>query len=634
MVPDTYEAMLIITSNDPANPSLQLSATMDVTGTVNHAPSIVPPDVLNFDKNGSLSVDFSPYVSDPDSDPLTLQYSGNSNVFVAINGLMVSFSAAQNWTGSELIGFTVSDGSLSASASLTVQVDPVNVPAWNPVVYPNNPATILGIVTFNGIACNLNDVVGVFVGSECRGTAEVVTNSGSAYVTLLANLAANGETIGFKVWDYETQATYPVVETYSVNFGQVLGDPVPLPINAVEFIGPISSIDPSVLAFGEVEAGQSSVLQFTISNSGDQALTGTITTPAAFSVALATGRGNAFQAAQSGSKAQRNALPYSVAPGTSSSFNVSFNPVAAQLYEGSITITGNDPAAPQTSINVSGSGFTYPNLSLDTDHIHAELTYGSTGEASFSIANTGSRVLNYELAESPAVDWLSASPSSGSIAATPQTITLTFSTGTMLPGDYQTTLLITSNDPGEPEAQISVDINIENDLPVLALPEACNFTMTETLFMDFLPYVSDVNGQDLSIGCAGNTNIGVQIDGMGVTFSAVADWYGCELITFWLFDGMDYVYDAMEVTVELVVPEAPVLDPITEVDPDTGVALSWQPVQFATEYQVWRSLEGPLSGFVLIATCSDPSFIDSFTHEKAFYMIKAVNNPITKGGSK
>jgi len=318
MLPGTHEAMLTIHSNDPINSSLEVSATMDVTGTVNHAPSLALPDAVSFDKNGSLVMDFSAYASDPDSDPLTLQASGNSNINISINGLQVTFTAAQNWTGSELISFSVSDGHLSASDTMTIFVDPVIGPNWPVVTYPNNSATVYGLVTINNVPCQLNDVVGVFVGSECRGTAEVSTNAGNAYVTLLANLAANGETIAFKVWDYETQTTYPVVATYVANFGQVLGSPTPIPINGVE----------------------------------------------------------------------------------------------------------------------------------------------------------------------------------------------------------------------------------------------------------------------------------------------------------------------------LVVPETPVLDPITEVSPDTGVGLSWQPVQYATEYQIWRSLSSPVSGFELIATTTDPSFIDALTHDKAFYMIKAINNPITKGSSK
>jgi len=633
MLPGTHEAMLTISSNDPLNPSLEVSATMDVTGTVNHVPSIVLPDFFSFDKNGSLQVDFSPYVSDPDSDPLSLQASGNTNVNVQISGLLVTFTAAQNWTGSETLSFTVSDGSLSASASVPVQVNPVNAPAWIPVLYPNNPATVYGQVTINNVPCQLNDVVGVFVGSECRGTAEVSTNAGNAYVTLLANLAESGETIAFKVWDYETQTTYPVVATYVVNFGQVLGSPTPIPINGVDFLGPDSSIDPLSLAFGEVAVGTQSTQQFSISNSGDQPLTGSITTPTAYSVALA-GRANAVLEAANGSKADRNTLPYSVAPGMSSTFILSFAPTAVQAFNGNVTVTGNDPDAPEILISLTGTGFTHPNLIVDLADIEVSLAWGTTAERTLSISNDGSRVLDFTIVESTPVDWLDFTPIEGSVSDLAQTITLSFNAGTLAPGFYETALSIGSNDPDQALVTIPVRMTVTNEAPVIALPASCSFPMDQTYVMDFTPYVSDVNGQSLSLGCSGNLNVNVVIDGMSVSFSSLNEWYGSEIITFTVFDGYTYASTSMEVTIELVVPETPVLDPITEVSPDTGVGLSWQPVLYATEYQIWRSLTSPVSGFELIGTTTDPSFIDAMTHEKAFYMIKAVNNPITKGGTK
>lgn len=634
MTPGNYEAILTVNSNDPVNPSLPMSATMDVGGTINHAPTIALPDAVNFDKNGSLILNFSAYAFDEDSDPLTLQASGNSNINVAINGLQVTFTAAQNWTGSENISFTVSDGILTASDAMTIFVDPIVGPAWNVISYPNNPATVYGIVTINSTPCTLNDVVGVFVGTECRGTAEVVTNSGNAYVTLLANLAVDGETIGFKVWDYETQTTYPVVDTYTVGFGQVLGNTTPVPINGVEFIGPISTVDPQSLAFGEVESGHAAVLQFTINNSGDQALTGSITTPAGYSVAPAAGRNHALQPSLSGTKAERNALPYSVAPGATSTFDVTFAPVAVQAYNGNITVTSNDPGALQTLIAVTGSGFTYPTVTLSTDHIEVQLAYGASDEATFTIGNSGSRTLTYAITENPAADWLSVSPADGSITGTSQMITATISTGTMAPGAYQSTLVIATNDPANPELQVLVDLTINNDVPVIALPESCTFPMGELQLMDFAAYVSDANTQPLTLGYSGNTNIIVQIDGMNVTFSNIEGWYGSETITFSVFDGMDYAYDSILVTAELVTPEPPVVETLPEITETSGCAIVWQPVQYATEYWIYRSLEGPTSGYELIAVTSDPNYVDPLTFDRAFYMIKAVNNPITKGGSK
>lgn len=238
-----YEAMLTIYSNDPANPNVYVSVMMEVTGTINHAPVINIPATFDFEKNGSLIVDFTSYVSDPDNDPLILQYSGNSNVLVQVNGMNVTFTATQNWIGTENITFTVTDGIALASDIVAVTVNPVNMPSWQPVVYPNNPATIYGTVTIEGIPAQPNDIVGAFCGDECRGIGEVVMNGGVAYVTILINLSGNRETITLKVYSYATDMVYPVAEYYNLGFGEVLGDDTPLPIDA----GAITYLDSPVV---------------------------------------------------------------------------------------------------------------------------------------------------------------------------------------------------------------------------------------------------------------------------------------------------------------------------------------------------------------------------------------------------
>ncbi|MDP2172552.1 MAG: C25 family cysteine peptidase [Candidatus Cloacimonadaceae bacterium] len=226
-----YEALITVYSNDPLNPERTVNVMMEVTGSINHAPTIDIPASFEFDKNGSLAVNFTPYVNDPDGDPLVLNYSGNTNVFVEINGLVVTFSAVQNWIGNENITFTVSDGIAMASDIASVTVNPVNMPSWTPVTYPNNPATIYGTVTIEGIPAIPGDLVGAFSTDECRGIGEVVTNAGIAYVTILVNLSGARETITLRVYSYAQDLVYPVAGTYNLGFGDVLGELDPLPIN-------------------------------------------------------------------------------------------------------------------------------------------------------------------------------------------------------------------------------------------------------------------------------------------------------------------------------------------------------------------------------------------------------------------
>ena len=245
MAVGAYQAMITVNTTDQQNPSLEVLANMIVWDTGNHVPAIDLPAGFAFDRNTSLDVDFSSYVSDADLDPLTLSSSGNDNVLVAINGLSVTFSAALNWTGSETITFSVYDGANYNYDSVVVSVNEIEGPGWVPVLYPNNSATVYGTVHINGLPAGLNDMVGAFVGGECRGVAAVVMDSGNAYVTIVANLASNGETLSFKIFDYSGDAIYDADQTYSLNYGQVYGtnsSPRPISTNAALGTPVISAI--------------------------------------------------------------------------------------------------------------------------------------------------------------------------------------------------------------------------------------------------------------------------------------------------------------------------------------------------------------------------------------------------------
>ena len=223
MTEGVYNAVLTIQSNDPVHPVKTIPVTMNVSSG-NHSPQINLPESFSFDKNGSLTVNFAAYISDADNDPLNLSVSGNIHIQISIIGTQVTFTADQNWVGSENITFGVSDTDLTAYDNVTVIVNPVNVPDWQPVVYPTNPATVYAQVSIEGIPAQLNDLVGAFVNNECRGTGEIVLiDRATAYSTILVNLAASGELVTFKIYSYANDTVYPVQETLTMQTGNVYG---------------------------------------------------------------------------------------------------------------------------------------------------------------------------------------------------------------------------------------------------------------------------------------------------------------------------------------------------------------------------------------------------------------------------
>ena len=88
----------------------------------NNAPTISLPASFSMYDHNTLQVDFSAYLDD-DEDELSLTVSGNSNIHVEINGLIVTFSHQGHWTGTEDIVFTVSDGVASSMDTIPVTIE-------------------------------------------------------------------------------------------------------------------------------------------------------------------------------------------------------------------------------------------------------------------------------------------------------------------------------------------------------------------------------------------------------------------------------------------------------------------------------------------------------------------------------
>jgi hypothetical protein len=245
----SYEALLTINSNDPINPTKTVQIMMEVA-MGNRPPQISLPASFTFEKNGSLVQSFASYISDPDADPITLSITGNTNVNVDIVGSSVTFTAAQNWCGTETISFTVNDGEYNTSDNVDIIVTPTDMPTWEPVAYPSNPATVYAVVTIDNIPAQLNDMVAAFVGDECRATGEIVLiGKAVAYTTLVVNLANSGETVSFKIYAHATDTVYPVPEEMPMTSGVVYGETTPVPLNgtlAVVIAQPMLAIETTV----------------------------------------------------------------------------------------------------------------------------------------------------------------------------------------------------------------------------------------------------------------------------------------------------------------------------------------------------------------------------------------------------
>jgi len=91
---------------------------------VNDPPVMALPDSIEFFEDIEYELDFASYIVDVDSETLTLTSEGNTNIYVDINGLIVTFSNMINWNGSEMILFHVADEEYSISDQVIVTVIP------------------------------------------------------------------------------------------------------------------------------------------------------------------------------------------------------------------------------------------------------------------------------------------------------------------------------------------------------------------------------------------------------------------------------------------------------------------------------------------------------------------------------
>jgi hypothetical protein len=717
----------------------------------NSSPTINAPESLTFDiyANPSLIEDFSPYVDDLDSQTLTLDYSGNSNILVSIDGLTVTFSSLNYWTGTEEITFSVHDGMASAYDTISVTITQIMYPPTNLIAQAGNrvvnlswtapdPAGVSGYRIYrdgqvltdlsgttysdanvsNGVtyqyyvttlyanptgesaasntaeatpmaiinvtlgdgssATNTNEgcpinifrrslhgqsvytaaelnAAGVYgpveitalgfyvesapnlalpsfvvrmkhttdanVASWQSSTGMVTVYSATSYMptpggydmlTLDSPFTWNGtdniviDTAFNRVSSRSSTGTVRYTETasgyrytrsdylnqtntFSGGSVSVYRPNVQLTIYGGEPAPPEITVDPLALDFGAVKVGNSVVRQFTIANSGEEDLTGSITTPAGYGV-VEQGRNSTDTGipGRSGSNL-RNTLEFSLAGGASAVYQLTFQPLEAIAYNGNVTITSNDADEPTVNIALTGSGYIPPTVSLDATALEATLAVNAQGTDSFNIANLGSQNLSFTLVEDPAVAWFSANPTSGTVAGYgSQLVTGSFTAAGLAPGTYTANLLVNTNDPDDPQLTLTLSLEVLNALPVIDLPADLSFNMNSSLVEDFSGLVSDPDGHDLTLGYSGNTNILVSIEGYTVTFSAPLDWFGSEEITFSVFDGYDYAYDTVTVTVlltHLAVPQ------VTVQKSSSGVTVSWEAVTNANCYHIYRATD-------------------------------------------
>jgi large repetitive protein len=292
------EITFIVT--DHVNEAVMQSVLVQVISG-NHAPELALPESVEIDEDEVLSLDFSLYAGDIDGDELELAVlSEPAAIEVEIEGLQVSFSAEHNWNGTEDIEFVVSDpGGLEASDWLTVtflavnDAPVLNLPAeivwdedtehvidlgtmiydaegdqievewqenseiaieeseinWEPVEYIET-MLIYGVVSIAGSDFAPDDMIGAFVGNECRG---IGYRWGATNFTTFHVYTAEVETMYFRILDVSENLVYGIDLEIETIPGGVIGYPPNfLPFQADTILNNLSyRFEPAMNWYGE-----------------------------------------------------------------------------------------------------------------------------------------------------------------------------------------------------------------------------------------------------------------------------------------------------------------------------------------------------------------------------------------------
>jgi subtilisin family serine protease len=307
-------------------------------------------------------------------------------------------------------------------------------------------------------------------------------------------------------------------------------------VDVSEPIGPEIEVMPLSLDFGTIPINTTEVRQFIIENVGDEPLTGSITTPAGFSVAV-SGRVASPFTTTAGTKTSRNTLPYTVAAGSYQEYNVSFNPTLEQVYTGNIVITSNDADEPSVNVLVEGTAYNpnqAPTIELP-DH--------------FDFAKNDTLVEDFSLFVSdPDDDPLTLTcVGNSNIDVEIDGLMVTFSSPTGWVGIENMTFTISD---GQLQDNGDVAVNSYNTPPWVNLPASFEFARNGNLEEDLAPYGGDDDGDDLEITYSGNTHIQIVLNGTIATFTTIpAGWVGTESVTFTVDDGYSQASDAVDITV-------------------------------------------------------------------------------------
>jgi hypothetical protein len=468
---------LTFSTTDPGGLSDAKSTTVTINA-VNDPPVLKPIAAVSFNEDESATLTLTDFVADPDNTPdqMTWKFTGNSGVKVAVTGGIATFSAGQDWNGTERLRLTVNDpAGLTSVRTVVVTAKPVND---KPVL------SAVPAVTFEedkSFRVNLYELV-TDVDNTKPSLKWVVSGNTNVRVRILRGQAT---ITGVKNWNGTESLTFTVSDRGGLSDAKT----TTVTINAVN--------DPPVLK--PVPA-----IAFDEDQSGTLVMTDLVTDP--------DNTPGEMKWAFTGQKS----ITASIAGGTAT-----FS--AGRDWNGTerLTLTVTDPGGLTASRRVTVrlkpvndapvlaaiSPVTFKEDEASTLQLHPLVTDVDNAKSTLRWAVSGNTNVLVSIAPTTGVARIRAKRDWNG------TETLTF----------------TVTDAGGLTATGTTTVTVEpvNDPPVIKPINPVSFREDESTTLDLAALVSDVDGDPISWTAeSGNPNLTATVSGAQVGFSAAKDWSG------------------------------------------------------------------------------------------------------------
>jgi hypothetical protein len=477
--------------------------TVTVTVTPVNDPPAAGDDAASTAEDTAVGVDVLSNDSDVDGDPLTVDaVTQGANGTVATDGATVTYTPDPDWSGTDSFAYTVTDGVLSDTATVTVAVGPVNDP---PVAGDDAASAAEDTAVVVDVLANDSDVDGdsLSVQSVTQGSHGLVATDGVT-VTYTPDPDWHGtDTFSYTVSDGSLTDTALVAVTVT-------------PVN-----DPPAAVDDAVTTAEDTPVTET-VLANDTDVDGDPLTVDAVT-----------------QGAHGSVTTDGSTLTYTPGPDFVGADSFTYTVTDGLVVSGPVTVTVTvDPAADAPIAN-DDAGTTPEEVALalavlvnDVDVDGDPLTVDAVTQGANGTVTTDGTTVTY----TPDPDWHGIDTFS---------YTVTDGTATDIG-----TVTVTVTPVNDPPAVVDDAITTVEDTPVA---------------VTVLGNDADVDGDPLTVTAVTQGSHGsVATDGVTVTYTPDPDWTGSDTVTYTVTDG------ALTAAATVTVTVTPVNDSPAAVD-DAGI---------------------------------------------------------------